>query len=278
VANRPVLQPFNALVLNGVAQCCEERGYLVIYERMNYSPASPLSPSDLPQALRTAGALDAVIVAGTNYPNLVDCLNRIGIPFVLVGNSFFAGPSPQRTDRVGFDHTAGGRLATEYLLQLGHRDIWYIGDLTLPWYVERYEGYNCAMRAAGLESRAQVEGVSDDRFLNGLHSAETILMQKQPVTAIIGSTNEVAYGIWEAVERRGLEVPRDISLVGFDDERTMHKSRPLTNVSVDPEEQGRQLSRMAIAKIHSPEVPSPEVLMPAYLLKYNTCRPILPAT
>jgi DNA-binding LacI/PurR family transcriptional regulator len=275
VANRPVLQPFNAWLLNGVAQYCEERGYLILFDRLHYSPTSPLALQDLSRVLRTDGAVDAVIVAGTNYPNLIECLDRLGICYVMVGNSFFLESADMRTDQVRFDHFSGGRQAVEYLVQLGHRDIWYVGDIALPWYVQRYEGYRLAMQQAGLEPRAQVEGLSDDRFLNGLHSAEMVLAQKQPVTAIIGSTNEVAYGVWEAIERQGLQVPNDISLVGFDDERTTHKSRPLTNVSVDPEEEGRELARMAITKIQSPGTKLSEVLIPAHLVKHSTCRPIL---
>jgi LacI family transcriptional regulator len=278
VANRPVLQPFNAWVLNGVTQFCEEQGYLVLCARFHYSPSSLLSPADLPRALRSEGAVDALIVAGTNHPNLVDYLNRMKMPYVLVGNSFFAAPaesSLERTDQVRFDHFSGGRLAAEHLIQLGHRDIWYLGDLSLPWYVERYEGYCHAMREASLEPRSQVEGLCDDRFLNGFHSAELILSGKQPVTAMLGSTNEVAYGIWEAIERQGLKVPADISLVGFDDERTTHKARPLTAVSVDAEEEGRQLAKMAIAKIHSPGVGLPEVVIQPHLVRFNTSRPVL---
>ncbi len=274
VANRPVLQPFNSWILNGVLRTCEERGYLVLCARIQYSPASPLAAGDLPRGLRTDAAADAWILAGTNYENLPACLNSLGIRYVLVGNSFFTGSPGGRTDQVRFDHFQGGREAAEYLIQLGHRDIWYVGDLSLPWYVIRYEGYRAAMQDAGLEPHAQIEGLTDDRFLNGFHSTETILREKRPVTAIIGSTNEVAYGAWEAIERQGLQVPNDISLLGFDDERTTYKSRPLTTVSVDAEEEGRQLVKMAIEKIHSPHVHFPEVVIPPQLLRHNTCRPV----
>ncbi len=274
VANRPVVQPFNAWALNGVIQYCEKQGYLVVCDRFHYSSASPLSARDLPRTLRTEGAVDAVILAGTNYSNLVECLDRLSVRYALVGNSYFAEEGGERTDQVRWDHASGGRQAAEYLIQLGHRDIWYVGDLPLPWYVDRFEGYRSAMQEARLEPRAQVEGLSDDPFLNGFHTTELILSQKQPVTAIVGSTNEVAYGVWEAIERQGLQVPNDISLIGFDDEHTIHSSRPLTSLSVDPEEQGRQLARMAIAKIHSTATRLPAVVMRPHLVKHNTCRPL----
>lgn len=275
VANRPVLQPFIAWVLNGVMQYSEEHGYFVLCSTFQYSPASPLTPEELPRMLRVGHAIDALILAGTNYPNMVDCLEQMKIPLVLTGNSFLDTKARRRTDLVRLDHSSSGRQVTEYLIQLGHRDIWYVGDLSTSWYAERYEGYRQAMQEAGLPPRAQVEGLSDDRFLNGLYSTEIILSQGQPVTAVIGGTNEVAYGAWEAIERRKLHVPDDISLIGFDDERTTQKSRPLTRVWVDSEEEGRQLAKMAIAKVYSPGAPLPEVVLPAQLIRAGTCRTIL---
>jgi LacI family transcriptional regulator len=275
VSNRPVVQPFNAWVLNGVMQYCEDHGYFVMSAMYQYSPASPLTPADLPRLLRVESAIDALILAGTNYGNMVGCLDQMGMPYVVMGNSFLADGPPKSTDQVRLDHASSAAHVTEYLIQLGHRDIWYIGDLSLPWYVERYEGYCRAMREAGLPSRAQVEGLADDRFLNGFHNTEMILAQEQPATAIIGGTNEVAYGAWEAIERRNLHVPNDISLVGFDDERTTLNSHPLTTMWVDAEEEGRQLARMVIAKIHSPETKIPEVVITSQLLKHGTCGAIL---
>jgi len=278
VANRPVLQPFTAWVLNGVMQYCEEHGYFVLCSTFQYSSASPLASEDLPRLLRIGGAVDALVLAGTNHPNLVACLDGMKVPYVLTGNSFLTDAGRKPTDMVRLDHTASGRQLAEYLIQLGHRDIWYIGDLTTSWYAERYVGYCQAMRDAGLPVLAQVEGLADDRFLNGFHSTEMILSQKQPVTAIIGSTNEVAYGAWEAIERHNLSVPNDISLVGFDDDRTTQKSRPLTRAWVDSEEEGRQLAKMAIAKIYSPAATLPEVVIRSQLVKAGTCRAILGKT
>lgn len=276
VCNRTYLQPFNAWLLNGVVQYCGSHGYLVVYDQFTYPAEVPLLPQDLPHALRMAGATDGVILTGTNYANLAECLGQIGMSYVLVGNSYIADVPGERFDQVRFDHASGGRKATEYLIQLGHKDIWYIGDLSLPWYVERAEGYRRAMEEAGLQPKTLVEGLSDDRFLNGLHNAQMLLSRKHPVTAIIGATNEVAYGAWEALDDLGLTVPRDVSVIGFDDEHTTVKSRPLTAVTVNPEEEGQQLARMIIAKLLSPGIRVPEVVIQPRLTKNITCAPAPP--
>jgi LacI family transcriptional regulator len=278
LCNRTELQPFNALLLNGILEICESSGFSVSIAKIQYSPGIALAERDLPLLVQSRGA-DSLIVLGTNYPNLLAYLEGSGWHYVYAGNSFFADQPAEPINCVYFDHRRGGRQAASYLIELGHRDIWYIGDRSLPWYSERYQGYLDAMEQAGLTPRGQIGGFSDDRFLNGFHTAEMLLDQRQPVTAIIGGTNEVAYGVWEALDRKGLQVPKDMSLIAFDDHGRIQGGRPMTTIRVDPEEEGRELARMAIRKIETGAWRLPEVILSPTLVKTGTCNPILtPAT
>ena len=174
-----------------------------------------------------------------------------------------------------FDDYAGALEATRYLIQLGHKQIWYIGDTSLPWYSMRFEAYEHAMKEAGLRPLAQRVGLSDDRFMNGLNSVQMILEQKLPVTAIFAGTDDVAKGAWEALRQHGKEVPLDVSLIGFDDQYGSRRLPALTSVRVEAEEVGRQLAKMAISKIKTKGQRSREVLVPTKLVKRETCRPLL---
>jgi len=165
--------------------------------------------------------------------------------------------------------------ATRYLIQLGHKDIWYIGDTSMPWYRRRHDRYAKTMTEAGLQPRAQTLELSDDRFMNGLNSAKVILEQKAPVTAILAGADDIAYGAWEGLRLQGLDVPRDISLIGFDDQHAQSRVPALTSVRVDAAEVGRQLARMAITKIDLKGQRLPEVAMQTKLVKRETCRPLL---
>jgi DNA-binding LacI/PurR family transcriptional regulator len=176
---------------------------------------------------------------------------------------------------VRFNDFQGALDATNYLIQLGHRDVWYIGDTSLPWYQVRHEAYRQAMEQAGLQARAQTFGFSEDRFTNGLLSAQAILEQRTPVSAMFCGTDQVAYGAWEALRSRGLEVPRDMSLIGFDDQREEFRIPSLTSVRVDTIEVGRQLAKMAIAKIRTKGKRHPEIIVPTTLVIRETCRPPL---
>jgi DNA-binding LacI/PurR family transcriptional regulator len=109
--------------------------------------------------------------------------------------------------------------------------------------------------------------------LNGMNSVQMLLERRTHVTAIFAGTDDVAYGAWEGIRRHGMQVPRDISLVGFDDQQGMLGIPSLTSVRVDTEEIGRQLAKMAITKIASKGQSLNEVLIPTKLVKRETCRP-----
>lgn len=95
------------------------------------------------------------------------------------------------------------------------------------------------------------------------------------MTAILAGSDDVAHGAWEALRLQGLEVPRDVSLIGFDDQHAQSRVPALTSVRVEAAEIGRQLAKMAIAKISLKGQRSPEVVLPTKLMKRETCRPLL---
>jgi LacI family transcriptional regulator len=275
LSNRDFLHPFHSHVLQGVEEYCEESGYFVIYTRFRYSPTTRASELRLPSVLQSHGIADCVILAGANYENFTSILEKSGINYVLLANNFVTRRRREPYDQVRFDDYSGAVEATNYLIQLGHKHIWYIGDTSVPWYRTRHEAYAKTMAEAGLQPKAQTLGLSDDRFLNGLNSMKMILEQKAPVTAVLAGADDVAFGAWEALRLQGLEVPRDISLIGFDDQYAQSRVPALTSVHVETAEVGRQLARMAITKISLKGQRSPEVVLGTKLMKRETCRPIL---
>jgi len=275
LSNRDFLHPFHSHVLQGVQEFCEKAGYFVMYTQFQYSPDTKASELVLPLVLQSHGMTDCVLLAGTNYKNFSDALESRNIPYVLLANNFVGDGQRKPVNQVRFDDAAGAAEATRYLIQLGHRQICYIGDTSMPWYQARYQAYLKEIERAGLQPIAQTLGLSDNRFTNGLKSVQEILDQKVPVTAIFAGTDDVAFGAWEALRRHGVQVPRDISLIGFDDQHTQLVFPALTTVRVDTEEVGRQLAKMAITRLTSNGRPMPEVLIPTKLMKRETCRPLL---
>jgi DNA-binding LacI/PurR family transcriptional regulator len=275
LSNRDFLHPFHSRVLQGVEEYCEESGYFVLYTRFRYSPTVSPAELQLPSVLQSHGIADCVILAGSNFENFTKSLDKRGLQYVLMVNNFVTEKVREPFDQVRFDDFSGAVEATRYLISLGHRDIWFIGDTSQPWYRNRHEGYCKAMKEAGLEPLSQTLGLSDDRFLNGMNSIQMILEQDRRITAVLCGNDEVAHGAWESLQKAGLNVPHDVSLVGFDDQHGMARLQTLTSVRVEAAEVGRQLAKMAIAKIKSKGRRLPEILLPTSLVKRETCRPLL---
>ena len=151
------------------------------WARREFTPAIAPGELRLPSVLQSHGIADCVILAGANYDNFTNSLEKRGIHYVLLANNFVTKRRREPYDQVRFDDASGAMEATRYLIQLGHKQIWYIGDTSVPWYRIRHQAYARVMREAGLEPMAQTLALSDDRFLNGLSSARMILE-----TAIVG--------------------------------------------------------------------------------------------
>jgi LacI family transcriptional regulator len=276
LSNRDFLHPMHARLLLGAEQYCEERGYFLVFKRFDYSPGAAIEDFKLPALLHEHGIADCLILAGTNYPNLIEATGRAGIPYVFFGTNLVGSAPNPGFDQARSSEIPGAREATRYLIRLGHQRICYIGDISQPWFERRYRAYAEAMTGAGLEPLAQTVSLSPDNFQNGFSSAEAVLESGAPITAIFAGSDHIALGAWEQLRRRGLRVPEDISLLGFDDIPDARMTLPpLTTVHVPFLELGRELARLAIEKASSPRVALPESVLPAEPVLRGTTWPHL---
>jgi LacI family transcriptional regulator len=139
----------------------------------------------------------------------------------------------------------------------GHRDIWFIGDVELPWYARCAQGYRDSMRRAGLEPRLS-EIHSDDHQL-GYLAMRSILSRGEPVTAVFAGSDQIARGVYEALRQSGLSVAEDISVAGFNDSEAALMTPPLTSVREFPEELGKHLAEFVLRRIEKPDRQPPAV-------------------
>jgi LacI family transcriptional regulator len=136
-------------------------------------------------------------------------------PFVVVDPR---EPPPDGIACVSAMHAAGAKLATEHLLELGHRRIAAIGGVP-GWYAheQRMIGFRAALAAQGLLPDADLLVSSDWRIPRGEEAAHELLSRDEPPSAIFAFNDNVAIGAMNAVRKRGLRIPEDVSIVGFDD-------------------------------------------------------------
>lgn len=274
LSNRSVIHPVHSRILQGVEEYCEEADYFVLFSAFRYRRETRPEDLTLPRVLRSHGIAECVILAGTNYDNLVEALEKQEVPYVLLANNFVTRGHRAPVDQLRWDDVSGARAATQYLMDLGHQDIWYLGDASIPWQRTPLEGYRQVMAAHGLPLREQTVALSDDPFLNGKASVDMILERRLPMTAIFADV-DVAYGAWEALRQRGMRVPDDVSMVVLGEQQQWVNLAPLSYVAVDMVEAGRQLARMAVGKLQSPKVRFPEVVIPMDLIKRGICMPRL---
>lgn len=273
LSNRSFLLPIHSQIFHGVGEYCEEAGYFSLFTKFQYSPDVRPSQLRLPRVLQSHGIADCFILAGANYDNFLEAIEDLGVPYVVLANTLISKKARSAADQVRFDDFQGAYEATEYLIHLGHRHIWYMGDIALPWYKTRHDAYRQAMEENGLEPLTLTAAFSDDAFTNGQAAVEMLLEKVEPATAIFAGKDQMAYGVLEGLRQHGLEVPKDISLIGFGGQFEESNLPHLTTVYVDGEEVGWQLAKMAVQKIKAADKKLPEVVVPTRLVRRGTCRP-----
>lgn len=273
VSNRHSFNPFHSLLLLGVEEYCAQSGHYVLFSRHQYAAEAAVSDLALPGILQQRGLSDSIIVAGTNHLNFLEALDRSGLRYVVLANSLCGSETRPALNGVRYDDAGGVADATRYLAELGHRHIWYVGDNSEPWHKTRQEAFCRTMLELNLEPRSHPLAVSDDPFENGHAAVSLLLEQGFALTAILADSEDLAYGAKEGLRLHGRDVPRDVSVIGFDHQANRSRLPTLTSICIDPVEVGRQLARLAIERAGS-DADQPEILVPTRLVKRSSCRPL----
>lgn len=147
---------------------------------------------------------------------------------------------------VGAANWGGGSAATDHLIECGHTRIAAIGGpVGYPCSHARLDGYRSALERAGLKYDTELVRHGDFQYEGGFLRAGSLLDLAHPPTAIFAGSDQQAFGVYEAARKRGLRVPQDLSVVGFDDlPVSQWSSPPLTTVRQPLGEIGRVAAEM----------------------------------
>ncbi len=243
----------------------------VLFAAANYESKTAPHHIILPAILGERGLFDGLILAGTNYPNFIHRIQNLKIPFVAFGNNIVDFKGLKRFDQVSYDGTQGEVEMVRYLLSRGHRLIAFVGDTTYPWARVRHEAYRNVLWEAGLEPASITNPGSLSLVEFGEWACSRILDCQPRPTAVVAMNDEVAHGLWRALRRRGIQVPRDISLVGFDDRDVATlMDPPLTTVRVKQMEIGQACMRILLERLHHPEMAFVEQVLSTELVVRGT--------
>lgn len=264
LANRDVLHSFQARVLLGAETYCAQHHWELLFMSFRYAPETPADALHLPQLLSNRTNARAVILGGTNHPNLLSALERRGLPFVVLGNNVIGDWPESRCDTAYSDDVTGARDATAYLISKGHRAIGYLGNLQLPWFRRCSQGYEKAMQAARLTPR--IIDIRSDGSQLGYLAAKALLTQHPDTTAILAGSDPVAAGVYDALREANISVPKQMSVMGFNDTQAEMLYPALTSVREFPEELGRHLAEFALKRLGDPLLPPQRLTVPTQLV------------
>jgi LacI family transcriptional regulator len=220
----------------------------------------------------TQGTADGLLlILPRNAGAYLESLRRRKFPYVLVDHQGIdeLGPS------VGATNWQGGYDATNYLIKLGHQRIGFItGTPDLGCSQKRLEGYKAALKDHALAVDPDLIRIGDFHQPTGFKAGEELLNLPNRPTAIFASNDIMAFGVIEVVREQGLSIPRDISVIGFDDIPQAANVHPrLTTVRQPLEHMGRVATTMLLELINNPDRPPEKLELPTELIIGETCQP-----
>lgn len=179
-----------------------------------------------------------ILVLGVVSERYVNSLRELNIPIVLIDNFIYS----LQIDTVVTANVEGAYIATKHLIDLGHKDIGFIGSINITSsFYQRWCGFNKAMMDAGLNVNPEFNILSDSPLtvlFNSVESISQIMASKSIMpTAWFCANDRIAYSVISYLNSKGFSVPDDISIIGFDDiELSSLYSPKITTISVNRDE------------------------------------------
>jgi DNA-binding LacI/PurR family transcriptional regulator len=258
--------PYFMHLLVGVTSAANAHDSAVL---ISTNPATDHDPAAYDRILRSQAAAGAIIAsAAINDPNVSRIVDN-GLPVVLIGRY----PHLPQAVSVGLDDISGAAAATRHLIvEHGVRRIGHIsGPLEHQTALDRYEGFRNAIGESP-EPCAHTLAVGDFSEEAGRACAAQLLEGMPGLQAIFAANDEMAYGALLELRARGLSVPGDVALVGFDDFGVSRLTTPaITTVRVPAEELGRQAAERLFGLIDGTSEPIAHDTVPIELVTRESC-------
>jgi LacI family transcriptional regulator len=181
------------------------------------------------------------------------------------------------TDAVVLDNVAGAYAATQHLIELGHRRIGLVGaPVGVSVGIERRKGYEKALRANKIKLDESLIHAGNFKEQGGYEATRALLERDPRPTAIFAVNNLMTMGAFQAISEKGLRVPDDISMIGFDDMPWLALlTPPLTAVRQPTYEIGAQAARLLFARLQDNSLPiQKRVMKPELIIRGSTAAPM----
>lgn len=275
-----ITNPFYSQLVGAVERECLYRGYTLIICSSQNSPELELRHLETMERRQVDGVLLSSIHLNDAFLNK---LSSSAKAFVLLDQV----PPAYEADCVSFDFFEAGHLATQYLLSCGHRDIAFISG-PLDRYSRRLylDGYRKALRDAGLHPSSRrillysgeggapdADPTMENSFACGQALGRMLLRGEYLPDAVVAVNDMMAIGAIKLLEQQGVQVPNDLSVIGFDDISVSALVSPaLTTIAQPAAETGRLAAHMLLDRLEEKEVREGRILLQPALIERESVR------
>ncbi|MBU0559289.1 MAG: substrate-binding domain-containing protein [Bacteroidetes bacterium] len=263
-------EPFYTKIFLGAEFEAREGEYYILLTtvKADFTASDPL-----PRFIRDK-SVDGIIIAGKVPPKLIEKLGNNSMPVVVVDYQM----ENKNYSHILIDNIHGGILATEHLIQNGHKKIGFIGgDINHPSIYERLNGFNKAHERANIipdNNRIKTNTGYPDRQ-NGYNLARELFTSNKNITGVFACNDAMAIGVMHYLKDNNYKIPQDVSLVGFDDvEADLLLDPPLTTVRVPKIELGAEAFRVLVSQLKNNKIQPKKILVPVEILVRNSTKKI----
>lgn len=261
-----IQNPFYVEVLRGIEDVAYENKYALIMCNFSQDEKKEQLYLDI---LQSEG-IDGLIAAPTHeHDQKVINLVKTGLPMVCVDR----GLLDVDVDLVAVENTKGAYMAVDHLAKSGYKRIAYISGLPqIPSSKQRENGYLEALTANNLEIDRKLIKYGDSRHESGVKLCEELLNLSNPPDAVFTGNNLITLGALETIHSKGLKIPDEIAIIGFDDMYwSISLNPPLTAVKQPAYEIGKRAAELLIQRINDPQRSTVNMILKTELMIRNSC-------
>jgi DNA-binding LacI/PurR family transcriptional regulator len=240
------INPFFLSMLGNITRCAAAEKYDVLVSFQQFD-------DDWLYEYEVSNRADGIILLGYgDYGSIADKLRRLhddGAHFVIWG----ATAPELEGHAIGCRNSEGGEMATRHLLSLGRTRIAFLGGTSddCPEFRQRHQGYCQALRSTGQPVRAELQIDADNQETSGFEAMARLLESGEGFDAVFAASDLIAIGAMKCMRKAGIDVPRDVSVVGFDDIPAATYFTPaLTTVRQDTRKAAKALVKNLLAMIN----------------------------
>ena len=253
--------------IQGISHYCNGRQYMTTI----VTGQDEAEILDAVRSMSRSGKVDGFIVLYSKKDDpVIDYLFNEGLLYILIGK---ATQYTNQTIYIDNDNLLAGREAAEYLYQLGHRRIAYLGsDSSLMFSADRKAGYQLALASHQLPVRpeycVEVKNVSE----NNEEAIRGLLMQKDRPTAILVSDDILAVSLERVCLENHLAIPEDLSIISFNNSLFARLTSPqLTSIDIGAGQLGSEAASQIINHIENPTLLATKIIVPHHLIERDSC-------